>query len=246
MTFEYRDHDGDFVEVSVPVDLPFIAIRTGDRGCYIDPDRVEEVVAGIRDAARQAARQKLPTMAYGDGKGRVYCQSCAPTVGADVPLTVDQVDHWELCPSCGRPVVDVARQAAGQPAAAVPTLATPCDNCDHALNWHGNSAACIFAFCGCGRFRAPEDPAVGGQDATPPAESRVTVYGIDINEWDRIHEQLRRIEDAVTPLTAAERQFLTFALELASDQMANRGDEFEDEDHAALARLRRMADEATP
>lgn len=41
-------------------------------------------------------------------------------------------------------------------------------------------------------------------------------------------------------LTPAERQFLTFALDLAADHMANRGDEFDEEDDAALARLRLM------
>ena len=45
-------------------------------------------------------------------------------------------------------------------------------------------------------------------------------------------------------LTVDERQFLTFALELAADQMASRGNEFDDADEAALKSLRRMADEA--
>ncbi|MER6098389.1 hypothetical protein ABT154_21525 [Streptomyces sp. NPDC001728] len=153
----------------------------------IVPPTVEDEQAAsprLRDAARTAAaRQTKPAVAYSDGKGRAYCVRCARTVeAANAPLTVDHVDHWELCPSCGRHVVDVARQTTGQddtepssrPTAAV-TLATPCDNCDHALNWHGNHAACIFAFCGCGRFRAPE-PAVGqpaeahDTDAQPDAE----------------------------------------------------------------------------
>jgi hypothetical protein len=48
-------------------------------------------------------------------------------------------------------------------------------------------------------------------------------------------------------LTPVERQFLTFALDLAADEMANRGDEFDDEDDAALARLRQLAtEEAQP
>ncbi|MFJ5893814.1 hypothetical protein [Streptomyces californicus] len=42
-------------------------------------------------------------------------------------------------------------------------------------------------------------------------------------------------------LTDAERQFLTFALELAADQMASRGDEFDDEDEAALDKFRALA-----
>lgn len=44
-------------------------------------------------------------------------------------------------------------------------------------------------------------------------------------------------------LTAAERQFLAFALDLAFDRMVSEGG-FTDEDHAALDRFRRMADEA--
>ncbi|MFB7605240.1 hypothetical protein [Streptomyces gardneri] len=46
------------------------------------------------------------------------------------------------------------------------------------------------------------------------------------------------------PLTAAERQFLTFALDLADNRMANRSDEFTTEDYEALAAFRRMAEEA--
>ncbi|MGW4493815.1 hypothetical protein [Streptomyces sp. NPDC004376] len=46
-------------------------------------------------------------------------------------------------------------------------------------------------------------------------------------------------------LTDTERQFLTFALDLAADRMASRGDEFTSEDEAALEKLRSMADAAT-
>jgi len=48
------------------------------------------------------------------------------------------------------------------------------------------------------------------------------------------------------PLNAAERQFLGFALDLAADQMASRGDEFTPDDDAALENLRRLAAEAQP
>jgi hypothetical protein len=44
-----------------------------------------------------------------------------------------------------------------------------------------------------------------------------------------------------TVLTDAERQFLTFALDLADDRMAERGDEFGDDDEAALETLRQLA-----
>jgi hypothetical protein len=47
----------------------------------------------------------------------------------------------------------------------------------------------------------------------------------------------------MSQLSAAERQFLSFALDLAADHMANRGDEFDAEDDAALARLRQLAAE---
>ncbi|MET8746343.1 hypothetical protein [Streptomyces sp. NPDC004728] len=44
-------------------------------------------------------------------------------------------------------------------------------------------------------------------------------------------------------LNDAERQFLTFALDLAAAQMASRGDEFTEEDDTAMATFRRMATE---
>ncbi|MFJ6239059.1 hypothetical protein ACIQH0_33825 [Streptomyces griseus] len=47
----------------------------------------------------------------------------------------------------------------------------------------------------------------------------------------------------VVELSKAEQQFLTFALELAADQMASRGDEFDDADEAALERLRTLTGE---
>lgn len=43
------------------------------------------------------------------------------------------------------------------------------------------------------------------------------------------------------PLTAPDRAFLTFALELAADQMASRSNEFDEDDEATLDRLRRLA-----
>jgi hypothetical protein len=48
-------------------------------------------------------------------------------------------------------------------------------------------------------------------------------------------------ESLAEGLSESERAFLTFALGLAADQMASRGDEFGDEDEAALTSLRRMA-----
>jgi len=73
--------------------------------------------------------------------------------------------------------------------------------------------------------------------------------------WDRLHpaDQEVALHDAERYLTAAiraglvppalsdaERQFLSFALDLAFDQMCS-GDGFTDEDDAALASLRKLA-----
>lgn len=55
-----------------------------------------------------------------------------------------------------------------------------------------------------------------------------------------------RAEVLAEGLTEDERQFLTFALELAADQMACRSDEFDNEDEAALKSLRSMATEPAP
>ncbi|MFE7626054.1 hypothetical protein [Streptomyces sp. NPDC057509] len=50
----------------------------------------------------------------------------------------------------------------------------------------------------------------------------------------------------VHELTPDEQQFLRFALELAADQMAVHGDEFDAADDAALESLRRLTGEVTP
>ena len=90
-----------------------------------------QLAATVRDAARQTGQQPDETVAYGDGKGRVYCRNCASTTAADLPLVIDHVDHWETCGSCGRYVVDVARQqptpAAGLDASQPATEAHPAD-----------------------------------------------------------------------------------------------------------------------
>lgn len=149
----------------------------------VGPDSCSE----CRDLADEeqpaaVARSGQPT-AYSDGKGHTYCLPCAPQVGADVPLNPDDVDHWELCPSCGRHVVDVARS--GQPetngdateAAAVP-LATTCASCGHRFDEHNRFGCCVGnqeVRCGCETFVTGEKPApvdpwtILGIDAAPDA-----------------------------------------------------------------------------
>ncbi|WP_020141162.1 hypothetical protein [Streptomyces sp. 351MFTsu5.1] len=51
---------------------------------------------------------------------------------------------------------------------------------------------------------------------------------------------------AAYELRDTDRQFLTYALELAAEQMASRGNEFGDDDTAALEKLRRLAAKAQP
>ncbi|NUP52329.1 MAG: hypothetical protein HOW97_34160 [Catenulispora sp.] len=54
------------------------------------------------------------TVAHGDGRGilNTYCLTCPRPADVTLPLTINDVDHWEQCRACGRYVVDVARDAA--------------------------------------------------------------------------------------------------------------------------------------
>jgi hypothetical protein len=77
-----------------------------------EPDAASTVLERPAAGGAQQPTEDRPPVAYSDGRGRVYCLPCSPRVGADVPLTVEDVGDWELCPSCGRHVVDVARETA--------------------------------------------------------------------------------------------------------------------------------------
>lgn len=57
MTFEYRDEDGETLDVRPMIGIPAILLRTSPDGAAVPASRVEEVVAGIRDAARQTTGQ---------------------------------------------------------------------------------------------------------------------------------------------------------------------------------------------
>ncbi|MFF7329713.1 hypothetical protein [Streptomyces sp. NPDC008150] len=77
-------------------------------------------------------------------------------------------------------------------------------------------------------------------------------------EADRVRSLVADLETAIegrtamrtglrsAVLTEAERQFLKFALDLAADLMASRGDKFEEDDQTALDSLRRLASEEQP
>ncbi|MFH9610461.1 hypothetical protein [Streptomyces sp. NPDC017448] len=118
----------------------------------------------------------------------------------------------------------VARQLLGAtetaPSAASPStaamLATPCDACDHTLNWHRNDVGCTVPRCVCGRFQDPIEP-----PAAPPAPA-----------------------DRAAVLTGPERTMLNYALNQAQLRMWAVPGKFTAEDQAALVSLRRLADGA--
>ncbi|WP_031095552.1 hypothetical protein [Streptomyces sp. NRRL S-15] len=60
------------------------------------------------------ATDPRPVIAYNDGNGnaRVYCVRCPRPDDVTNPLDIDAVDDWDLCPSCGRHCIDVARATA--------------------------------------------------------------------------------------------------------------------------------------
>ena len=56
--------------------------------------------------AQQQPKPK-PIVGY-SGKGRVWCLTCPPPDGEDVPITVDDLTPYEECAGCRREVVEVA------------------------------------------------------------------------------------------------------------------------------------------
>ncbi|MFD8899852.1 hypothetical protein [Streptomyces ardesiacus] len=93
-----------------------VALRLRLKHDYGAANGAREVGAELRRVADETATTgaQPPATAYSDGKGRTYCIRCAPAVSADVPLTANDVEPHELCPSCGRHVVDVAAAGARQ------------------------------------------------------------------------------------------------------------------------------------
>ncbi|MFF9199993.1 hypothetical protein ACF09L_32780 [Streptomyces sp. NPDC014779] len=130
-------------------------LKTTPKGCPVPPEHVEEVVAGIRDAARQATGQPAAVLS---------AENAAAAVA------------WAIA----------SEKAAGQAATAtLVTMATPCDVCDHTLNWHRNDAGCTVPACVCSRFReAVIGPAAG---LTVPTNHNTETEARDRieNLWDR-------------------------------------------------------------
>ncbi|MGW1546635.1 hypothetical protein [Streptomyces sp. NPDC002346] len=93
-------------------------------------------------------------------------QYCGLTCEAEFPS--DMLRNAILAraiPGSARMLDELLRRAAlpspaaeAQPASVSPTavlLATPCDACEHTLNWHRNDARCTVPRCVCGRFQQP-------------------------------------------------------------------------------------------
>ena len=55
-----------------------------------------------------------PVIAYSDGMGsaRIYCVRCPRPDDVVCPLDIEAVEDWDICPSCGRHCIDVARATA--------------------------------------------------------------------------------------------------------------------------------------
>lgn len=60
-----------------------------------------------------------------------------------------------------------------------------------------------------------------------------------------VRPPLSKGPDPVIELSELEQQLLAFALELAADQIASRGNEFDETDEAALEKLRTLTGEVT-
>ncbi|MFG2900948.1 hypothetical protein ACGFZH_28165 [Streptomyces zaomyceticus] len=86
MTFEYRNPTTGDRLAAVELDGD-VWLKTTPKGCLVPPDRVEEVVAGIRDAARTAAARQTTGQ---DGTG---WEAASERAYRPVPLTGIRIDR---------------------------------------------------------------------------------------------------------------------------------------------------------
>ncbi|MHA4776038.1 hypothetical protein L1085_016200 [Streptomyces sp. MSC1_001] len=110
MAFEYRNPTNGDRLAAVALDDD-VWIKTSPKGCLVPPDRVEEVIAGIRDAARTAAGQDQATFTTvplsGFQPGRMTM--AAPTVGQ--PAEAHATDEARVPATAGRPTERLSRIA---------------------------------------------------------------------------------------------------------------------------------------
>ncbi|MFE5628449.1 hypothetical protein [Streptomyces sp. NPDC056543] len=209
MTFEYRDSVGDALTAKPTIGTltPGILLHIEPSNCvHVPLDRVEEVVAGIRDAARQAAGQPAALQCNWahsrvghephnwepqPGMQPVHCPGYSEPAAEHVHKlgNADEdggiLDDWDNCrdPECPGPTAAEmarARQAAGQ---------TPTTEC----------ALPAFMGCECGHLSGCQHPApVVGQPAEAQPADRAATF----------NEAADNVALELSPTGPAERGYL--------------------------------------
>jgi hypothetical protein len=72
---------------------------------------------------------------------------------------IDRDDCQKACDALSD--ADRAARLNASPTALL--FATPCDACEHTLNWHRNDVGCTVPLCVCGRFQPPADDEGGAE-----------------------------------------------------------------------------------
>jgi hypothetical protein len=163
------------------------------------------------------------------------------------------------CPTCGaKPETHLHRD---RPV----SLGTDCANCGHPYNWHTPGNLCIYPAaagdpcCGCTDFTPvpgknttegsePAHTELSGMAAAAdklPVLTRARLDDVRGHMAGLVRAEHRASHGTEVPkpvLEAHERQFLTYALNLAADRMASE-DGFTADDETALASLRRLAED---
>ncbi|MFJ3601861.1 hypothetical protein ACIPVA_03600 [Streptomyces anulatus] len=145
------------------------------------------------------------------------------------PDSADEAARW-LAAQVPAPALAVARQLLGTTTgagpAAVPStaamLSTPCDACDHTLNWHRNDVGCTVPRCVCGRFQDPVEATAPPAPADRAAEAKAATT-------------IRRLR--------AERAELSRQLDCLRGDMRDMESCVREQD-AEFERIRRLADGA--
>ncbi|MFF8840531.1 hypothetical protein [Streptomyces sp. NPDC015130] len=163
------------------------------------------------------------------GSGRVYAQLAA---------TVRDAARQTGACSCGEPATPDVVHCQGAPCymdqdGGLQTVELPAPAARQTGHQPDTGARgrCPVMFEGGTQCEKDADHRAGRRSDDPHVPGAAPAAGLDNNQ------------PADAPLTAAERQFLTFALDLADNRMANRSDEFTTDDYEALARLRRTVEE---
>ncbi|WP_405391092.1 hypothetical protein OG596_26490 [Streptomyces sp. NBC_01102] len=173
-----------------------------------------------------------------------------PAVGLALADWLDAYGlDWDRCPSdhpgmsLDEHALVVARRILGTSEQAQPATVKCPDFCMCRATEQADAETAPACICGHPKLRHVEDVCLTclcGDYIAPQDAAEM------IDRWRQAALQARATAaqaSAQAALSAPERQFLTFALDLAFDEMVSRGG-FDDEDHAALEKFRRLAAEA--